>query len=50
MLLSVLQYLSVNTVEIESQGNSKYYYSSQAIANAQMNLKSSRFEVLSWWE
>jgi hypothetical protein len=39
-----------NTVEIESQGNSKYYYSSQAIANAQMNLKSSRFEVLSWWE
>jgi hypothetical protein len=39
-----------NTVEIESQGNSKYYYSSQAIANAQMNLKSSRFEVLTWWE
>jgi hypothetical protein len=38
------------TVEIESQGNSSYYYSSEAIANAQMNLKSSRFEVLSWWE
>jgi hypothetical protein len=38
------------TVQIESQGNSKYYYSKQAIDNAQMNLKSSRFEVLSWWE
>jgi hypothetical protein len=38
------------TVEVEALGNSKFYYSAQAIANAQMNLKSSRFEVLSWWE
>lgn len=39
-----------STVEIQSLGNAKFYYSNQAIQNAKMNLKSSRFEVLSWWE
>lgn len=38
------------TVEIQSQGNSQFWYSSQAIENAKMNLKSSRFEITSWWE
>jgi hypothetical protein len=38
------------TISIEALGNSKFYYSTQAIENAQMNLKSSRFEILSWWE
>jgi hypothetical protein len=37
-------------ITLESQGNSAFYYSSQAISNAQMNLKSSRFDILSWWE
>jgi hypothetical protein len=38
------------TVEIESQGNAKFYYSYQALQLAALNLKSSRFEVISWWE
>ena len=31
-------------------GNSTLYYSSDAINNAKLNLKSSRFKILSWWE
>jgi len=38
------------TVEIQSLGNAGFYYSKQAIDNAKFNLKSSRFEILSWWE
>jgi hypothetical protein len=37
-------------VNIQATGNSLFYYSSQAILLAQNNLKSSRFEILSWWE
>ncbi len=37
-------------VDIKATGNASFYYSSQAISNAQMNLKSSRFRILSWWE
>lgn len=40
-----------DNVEIDaSAGNSKMFYSSQAINLAKSNLKSSRFEILSWWE
>jgi hypothetical protein len=39
-----------NSVDIVSTGNANFLYSSQAIANAQLKLKSSRFEILSWWE
>jgi hypothetical protein len=39
-----------NDVDISSTGNASFFYSSQAISNAQVNLKSSRFEILSWWE
>ena len=38
------------SVSIESQGNSKFYYCSEAIALGQFKLKSSRFEILTWWE
>jgi hypothetical protein len=37
-------------VDIKSTGTAGFYYSSQAINNANINLKSSRFEILSWWE
>jgi len=37
-------------VDFKSTGTTGIYYSSQAISNAQVNLKSSRFEILSWWE
>lgn len=37
-------------VNIHATGNAQFYYSSQAILLAQNNLKSSRFEILSWWE
>ncbi len=37
-------------VDLKSTGTSGYFYSSQAMINAQFNLKSSRFEILSWWE
>jgi hypothetical protein len=37
-------------VDIKSTGTAQFYYSSQAINNANVNLKSSRFEILSWWE
>jgi len=39
-----------NNVDIKATGNASFFYSSQAISNAQMNLKSSRFEILTWWE
>ncbi len=40
-----------DNVEIDaSAGNSKMFYSSQAINLAKSNLKSTRFEILSWWE
>ncbi len=37
-------------VDFKSTGTTGIYYSSQAISNAQVNLKSSRFEILTWWE
>jgi hypothetical protein len=37
-------------VDIKSTGTAGFYYSSEAINNAKFNLKSSRFEILSWWE
>ncbi|MCH7773736.1 MAG: hypothetical protein IH784_04925 [Bacteroidetes bacterium] len=39
-----------STVDFKSTGTTGIYYSSQAIINAQINLKSSRFEILTWWE
>ena len=39
-----------SNVDFKSTGNTGIYYSSQAISNAQINLKSSRFEILTWWE
>jgi hypothetical protein len=39
-----------DNVDIKSTGNASFFYSSQAISNSQINLKSSRFEILSWWE
>lgn len=39
------------TVEISAaSGSSEIYYSSAVIANAQSNIKSSRFDIVSWWE
>jgi hypothetical protein len=38
------------SVSVESQGNSKFYYSSEAINLGKLKLKSSRFEILTWWE
>lgn len=39
------------TVEISAgSGNSSIYYSSAVINNAQNNIKSSRFDIVSWWE
>ena len=37
-------------VDIKSTGSSSIFYSSQAIQNAKVNLKSSRFTIVSWWE
>ena len=37
-------------VDIHATGNSSFYYSSEAINNAQLYLKSSRFKIVSWWE
>jgi hypothetical protein len=42
--------LAGTTVNIQATGNSSFYYSSQALANAQAKLKSSRFEIVEWWE
>ena len=39
-----------SNVDFKSTGTTGIYYSSQAISNAQVNLKSSRFEILTWWE
>jgi hypothetical protein len=39
-----------NKVDIKATGNASFFYSSQAISNAQIKMKSSRFEILSWWE
>ncbi|MBK7380384.1 MAG: hypothetical protein IPJ03_15620 [Ignavibacteriales bacterium] len=36
--------------DIQSTGNSYFYYSSQAIENAKANLKSSKFSIVNWWE
>ncbi len=33
-----------------ASGNATLYYSSAAINNAKLNLKSSQFKILSWWE
>lgn len=38
------------SVQIDSQGNSFFHYSNEAIQLAKANLKSSRFEILNWWE
>lgn len=38
------------SVSVESQGNSKFYYCSEAIYLGKLKLKSSRFEILTWWE
>ena len=37
-------------VSIESLGNSYFHYSTEAINLSKLKLKSSRFEVVSWWE
>ncbi len=37
-------------VDLHATGNAAFYYSSEAVNNAKLNLKSSRFEILSWWE
>ena len=37
-------------VSIHATGNSDFFYSSEAINNAQLYLKSSRFKIASWWE
>ena len=42
--------LAGNNVNIQSTGNASFFYSSQALANAQAKLKSSRFEIIDWWE
>lgn len=42
--------LAGNNVDIQSTGNASFFYSSQALANAQAKLKSSRFEIVDWWE
>ena len=39
-----------NSVDMKATGNSKFIYSSQAINNAKANLKSTKFEIESWWE
>jgi hypothetical protein len=38
------------SINIQATGNSKLYYSKEAIDNARANLKSSRFTITSWWE
>jgi hypothetical protein len=42
--------LAGTNVNIQATGNSSFYYSSQALSNAQAKLKSSRFEIVEWWE
>lgn len=38
------------SIDFQAEGKATFYYSSQAINNAKANLKSSRFQILSWWE
>ncbi len=38
------------SVDIQATGNAKFFYSSQALDNAQTKLKSSRFDIEDWWE
>jgi hypothetical protein len=38
------------SVDLQATGNANFFYSSQAIKNAQDKLKSSRFDIVSWWE
>ncbi|MHB9012651.1 MAG: hypothetical protein ACYC49_10580 [Ignavibacteriaceae bacterium] len=38
------------SVNFKATGESSFYYSSQAINNAKTNLKSSRFQIVKWWE
>lgn len=38
------------SVNMQSTGNAQLLYSKAAIENAKANLKSSRFNILSWWE
>lgn len=42
--------LAGSNVNIQATGNSSFYYSSQALSNAQAKLKSSRFDIVDWWE
>lgn len=43
--------VSGNSVDMNiSNGTFKALYSKEALQNAQLNLKSSRFTILSWWE
>ena len=37
-------------VDLHATGNAAFYYSSEAINNSQLYLKSSRFKIASWWE
>lgn len=39
-----------SNVALHATGNSAFYYSSEAIKNSQLHLKSSRFKIASWWE
>ncbi len=39
-----------SNVDLHATGNAEFYYSSEAIKNAQLYLKSSRFKIDSWWE
>lgn len=38
------------SVDLQATGNSSFHYSKQAIDVSKTNIKSSRFEILSWWE
>lgn len=38
------------SVDMQATGNAKLYYSTESINNAKTNIKSSRFQILSWWE
>ncbi len=38
------------SINFQATGNAGFYYSSQAINLAKANLKSSSFNILSWWE
>ena len=43
--------VSGNSVDMDiSNGTFEALYSPEALDNARLNLKSSRFQILSWWE